>query len=171
MRERFWRNLALLEAAAIMLGLGVAFGVYAASRTANALPHTNASRNAPVDASASSSNSPITPVPVATPAETAQPVTPAAPRFVLIETDWRDEASCYRNNLCTAHAVLRNVGGIGNAEIIFGDQVGDRCTTVLPVTPPNLLAEASCSFHSAEEGLYMASTPSGQIVPPTATVQ
>lgn len=73
---------------------------------------------------------------------------------------------------CLAHGVSRNDGsGMGNAQVTFtGPPYGATCTTVIPLTRPGDVAEASCVFHNPDLGLYMLSHSSDQIQPPKVEI-
>ncbi len=128
----------------------------------------------------------VAPSPVSTPLVTAprtpvttSPAQPPAPppkaHFTLVQADWPNmiSSTCIHQPWdCVAHGLFRNDGsGTGNAQATFtAPPYGATCATVLPLTRPGDVAEASCVFHNPDLGLYMLSHSSDQIQPPKVEI-
>jgi hypothetical protein len=147
-----WKGLAIVGWAIILIGVGFAVGVVVMGL------------NRPVVATLVSPSPSPSPLPTPTPTPTPSPAiiipapkpkpTPTNAHFVVISTDWRN---CSLGvPICLGHGIFKNTGGLtGSAIVTFTipDKSGS-CVAVIPQTPPEGLAEASCNLGPDGEFYY-----------------
>ena len=97
---------------------------------------------------------------------------PSAPKIVVLEKGWTnaDSQTCFGVGDCTAYVILRNQGdGGGSVQVTLADQFGESCTTVASL-PPGSTVQPSCTIHSVQVSLFLASHPVRDLVAPTVSL-